>query len=199
MAGRLTRGSRIEQALHAMELRRRGRPRTLTEQTALSWLEARLGLDRPLEEYAPSTRDRYIRGFLRGKSGAELRAEQRTQRREHTEQVYGVTPSQLTRINKLREELAVYHLDVAPYHDWETLSDIARIYSARYVLKVLRNQLDSVKHFTHDRDPIPGRKRWDSRGQLESEFLQDSIERTSASFAAGMKGTDPYYYYHGRL
>ena len=161
-------------------------------------VEQFLGLKRPLASYAPRTRRRYVSAARKGDRGAKKTlAKERNTRTTMTRSRWGISPAQLTKLNKVRTPIIASGIDIAPFLNDEVIKDIVTMYGFDYLIEVLTQQLDSIRAYTRG-DRIPGRERWDSRGELEEQAKQ----RLGSKFALTVhyvNGTDPYYYYHGHL
>lgn len=164
----------------------------------LAYVERFLGLKRPLASYAPRTRRRYVAAARKGDVGAKKSlSQERVRRQETTRAKWGLTSGQLTKLNKYRIPIMKSGIDINEYLDPDVIKDIVQMYGFDYMLTVLKNQYDSILKYTEGNSE-PGRQRWLSRGELEAE----AEENMKSSFAAAVyhvKGTDPYYYYHGHI
>jgi hypothetical protein len=161
-------------------------------------VEELLGLKRPLASYAPRTRRRYVSAARKGDRGAQKTlAKERVGRSTRVKAQYGITPAQLTKLNKVRLPIIASKVDIAPFLDDEVIKDIVKMYGFKYLMEVLTQQLDSIKRYTEG-NREPGRNRWLNRGELEEQ----AKDRLGAAFQLSVyyiNGTDPYYYYHGHL
>jgi hypothetical protein len=185
----------IEAAARALRYIAQGHPVTFSQADDLARVTGYLGLSRPLQDYAPRTQRRYIAAARRGQKAEHARARERESRSSSTRDIWGLTPAQLTRLNKVRTPIIESGVDIREMLDPSVIKEIARMYGFQYLMDVLTQQLDSIKHYT-DHNPAPGHARWVSRGELEAA----ARERMADKFAAISyfpKGTDPYYYYHG--
>lgn len=163
----------------------------------LELVERRLGLTRSLSSYAPRTRRRYLASARRGQNAETALQRERVTRKSSTKSEYGLTPSQLTKINAYRIPIQDSGVDIGPYLEPDMIRDIVQMYGFQYLHTVLADQYDSIKEFTQH-NAEPGRQRWQSRGELEAEAEAKMAQKFSAVVYSA-KGTDPYYYYHGTI
>lgn len=159
-------------------------------------VEEFLGLKRPLASYAPRTRRRYIAAVRKNDRGAKRTLAKETQTRTaRTKEQYGLNPSQLTQLNKVKKPIIESGVDIHPFLNDDVIKNTVKMYGFKYMLEVLSNQLDSIKRYTAG-DPLPGRERWNSRGELE-EAAKARLGSAFQLTTIYIGGTDPYYYYHG--
>ena len=184
-------------ALRAVEKVLRGEEPFINEQADLDLVERRLGLKRPLAEYAPRTRRRYAAAARRGENAERALQKERVQRKSTAKNEYGLTPSQLTKINAFRIPIQESGVDIGPYLEPDMIKDIVQMYGFNYLHTVLADQYDSIKEFT-SHNAEPGRTRWQNRGELEEEAERKMAQKFSAVVYSA-QGTDPYYYYHGTI
>jgi len=163
----------------------------------LEYLQRRLGLKKSLAEYAPRTRRRYLAAARRGENAERALQKERIKRKASTKNEYGLTPSQLTKINAYRIPIQESGVDIGPYLEPDMIRDIVQMYGFNYLHTVLADQYDSIAEYTKF-NKEPGRRRWNSRGELEAEAEAKMAQKFSA-VVYHAKGTDPYYYYHGTI
>jgi hypothetical protein len=188
---------RLENALRAVDKILAGDPAPVAWGEDLEFVERFLGLDKPLAEYAPRTRRRYISAARKGQTAAQARQSERAQRTTSTLNRYGMTPNEWGKVGKLIRTIQSSGIDINEYFDPDVIKNVVEMYGVEYLIDVLTQQIDSIREYTRG-NVMPGRTRWNDRGSLEEE----AAARMQQSFAAAIyfiKGTDPYYYYHGRL
>lgn len=162
----------------------------------LSYVETFLGLKRPLASYAPRTRRRYVAAAKAHDAGMrQSKARERVTRTTTTKSRYGLSPSQLTRLNKVRLPIMASGVVIDEYLEPQVIREIVNVYGFDYMLKVLTQQLDSINQYV-DGSPRAGNRRWHSRGEFEEEARAKMIKQFTA-VVYFPNGTDPYYYYHG--
>lgn len=166
-------------------------------QSDLELVELRLGLKKPLASYAPRTRRRYLASARRGENAERALQKERVQRKSTTKNEYGLTPSQLTKINAYRIPIQDSGVDIGPYLEPDIIKDIVQMYGFNYLHTVLADQYDSIQQYTR-MNARPGRERWQGRGELEAEAEAKMAQKFSAVVYTA-QGTDPYYYYHGTI
>lgn len=167
------------------------------QQDDLQLVEERLGLKRPLASYAPRTRRRYIAAARKGQNRERALQQERVQRKSTAKSKYGLTPTQLTKINAFRIPIQDSGVDIGPYLEPDMIRDIVQMYGFNYLHTVLADQYDSIMRYTAG-NALPGRERWNSRGELEQAAEAKMAQKFSAVVYTA-QGTDPYYYYHGTI
>ena len=188
---------RVDNAVKAVDKILSGEVAPVAWGEDLEFVERFLGLNKPLAEYAPRTRRRYISAARKGQTAAQVRQSERTQRATSTLNRYGMTPAEWGKIGKLIRTIQSSGIDINEYFDPDVIKNVVQMYGVDYLKEVLTQQIDSIREYTQG-NVLPGRERWNARGTLEEE----AAARMAQSFAAAVyfiKGTDPYYYYHGRL
>jgi len=186
-------------ALKAVEQILAGQEVSFGFQEDLTYVERFLGLKRPLASYAPRTRRRYIAAARQSDKGAKnTLSREREMRKETTKNKYGLTQYQLTKLNKVRIPIMKSGVDINEYLDASVIKDVVAMYGFKYMYKVLSDQYDSIKEYTNHNSE-PGRARWVARGELEEQAAQQMGEAFAAALVYHVKGTDPYYYYHGTI
>lgn len=185
---------RILDAKNILARLRRGSAPTPEETAELGWVRKTLGLKRPLSEYSERSQRRIFQRVREGASSVkEVQAREyaaRKSAREESLEEHGLLPSQWKTVRALRNKIVKYGMDVEPYMDDETLKEFAEIYGYKYLQRVLSEQIDSTEHYLRG-DAGPGNRRWNARGNLEAQF-------GASSAVMHIRGTNPYYYYHGR-
>lgn len=184
-------------ALKAIEAILAGKEPPIGFASDLELVERRLGLPRPLASYAPRTRRRYIAAARKGQNRETALQRERVQRKSTTKNEYGLTPTQLTKLNRYRIPIMESGVDIRHYLEPDMIRDIVQMYGFNYMYTVLKNQYDSIAEYTKH-NPLPGRGRWNSRGELEAEAEANMAQKFSAVVYSPL-GTDPYYYYHGTI
>lgn len=186
--------SRIEDVQRALRKLRKGEQLTPERVDDITWFERTIGLKRPLASYSERSQRRIFQRLREGAmSKEEINAKEREARKTSRERAvaeHGMSPSQWRTIAPLRDKLSGYGMDIEPYMDDEVLKDFAQLYGYTYLKTVLSNQIDSTEQYLRG-NPEPGNRRWNARGELESQF-------GASSHVMFVRGTNPYYYYHGR-
>jgi len=188
---------RVENAVKAVDKILSGEKAPVAWGEDLAFVERFLGLNKPLASYAPRTRRRYISAARKGQTAAQVRQSERTQRATSTMNRYGMTPTEWGKVGRLIRTIQSSGIDINEYFDPEVIKNVTEMYGVDYLIEVLTQQIDSIREYTRG-NVMPGRQRWHARGELE----QQASARMQNAFAAAVyfiKGTDPYYYYHGRL
>lgn len=184
-------------AVRAIDKLLAGHEPFINEQADLDLVQRRLGLPRELKDYAPRTRRRYLAAARKGHNRETALQRERVQRKSTTKNEYGLTPTQLTKINAYRIPIMESGVDIGPYLEPDMIKDIVQMYGFHYLHTVLADQYDSIVEYTKF-NKEPGRSRWNSRGELEAEAEAKMAQKFSAVVYSA-KGTDPYYYYHGTI
>lgn len=184
-------------AARAVEAILAGRDPFINHQADLELVERRLGLKRPLAFYAPRTRRRYLASARRGENAEKALQRERVQRKSTTKNEYGLTPTQLTKINAFRIPIQDSGVDIGPYLEPDMIKDIVQMYGFNYLHTVLADQYDSIMEYTKF-NKEPGNRRWHSRGELE-EAAEKKMAHKFSAVVYTAQGTDPYYYYHGTI
>lgn len=159
-------------------------------------IEGRLHLKRgSLTDYAPRTQRRYLTSVAKGQTAGTQSTSEYQKRKMVSVSKWHMTPYQYRKFAPLRNAILESGVDINDMLDPEPIRDIVDNYGFKYVITVLTNQVDSIKAWTAG-NAGPGHRRWHSRGDLEADA------RATMKSAFGVyyvNGTDPYYYYHGRL
>lgn len=192
-------GERVEGAIKAVDRILAGDKVPFVFEADLRFVEDFLGLKRPLASYAPRTRRRYIAAAKAGDKGAKkTRSRESQMRSEKTLSQWGLTPHQLTELNRYRIPIMESGVDINEYLDPDVIRDVVQMYGFRYMLTVLRDQYNSIVEYSKG-NREPGRQRWLNRGELEEAAKKEMNEKFAAALVYFAKGTDPYYYYHGNI
>jgi hypothetical protein len=157
----------------------------------LARVERWMGLPRPLASYSPRSRRRFISAARRGYRPREIYARERAQRHTNTQAKWGLTPTQFRRVHALMLQITALGVDVEYYHDPPVIKEFATLYGYDYLVTVFTQQVESIQRYLAG-SVEPGRTRWNERGSIEERYERD--------FGASMyfiRGTDPFYYYHG--
>lgn len=185
---------RIEDVRRALRKLRKGEKPTPQTTDDLAWIKRTLGLKRPLTEYSERSQRRIFQRLREGaRSQSEIQQREYAARkasRQKSLDEHGLLPSQWKTIRALRNKIIKYGMDVEPYMDDDVLKEFAEIYGYTYLRTVLTDQLDSTEQYIAG-DAGPGNRRWNARGNLEAQF-------GASSAVMYVRGTNPYYYYHGR-
>jgi hypothetical protein len=148
-----------------------------------------------LTEYAPRTQRRHLATVSSGGSAPLQAKSDYAKRKTGTMSKWHMTPYQYRKFAPLRNQIIASNVDIGFFLDPEPVRDIIDSYGFDYVIKVLTNQVDSIREYTNG-NAGPGNRRWHSRGELEA----DAQAKMKGSFGAYyVEGTDPLYYYHGTL
>jgi hypothetical protein len=167
----------------ALAKQRAGQALSPGEQLALDKLQQRLGLDRPLIEYAARTQRRYLQAAREGLTVKEIN------RREWRLRPDALTgPARRKEIERLRALIDGSTLNTE-YHSREDIEDLIDLYGERFVLRVLSDQVDSMIAYSEGRDVL-GNRRWDKRVMLIDQYRDDMVLDEIA---------DPYFWYHGSI
>lgn len=163
----------------------------------LEYVERRLGLTRRLQSYAPRTRRRYLAGARQGTNAKKVRERERVIRKSGAKTEYGLTPNQLTRLNRYRIPIMESGVDNYDYLEAPVIKDIVQMYGFDYMLTVLREEYDSIYEYTKG-NKGPGNRRWNARGTHEA-VAEGKMAKKFGAVVYTAQGTDPYYYYHGTI
>lgn len=160
------------------------------EQEALSWLESVVGARKPLQEYAPRTRRRYLAAAGRGQSAREVNAAEYA-RKKGKAAAKPSAPRKPTKaaMRKEMERLADKRNEFLPMSvvDWDVIENFIQVFGEVHVLQILRNEVDSIEHYVYQHNREPGNRRWHNRVE----------EVYPANFNEVLANTDILYYYHG--
>lgn len=173
-----------QRAALALNKQLAGESLTRQERLALDNLQSRLGLAKPLSQYAPRTRRRYLAAARDGLTAREAN------RRDWSKRPGAITGARRTaRIEELRSAIWDSTLSRAS-HTPEEIDDLKDLYGDAFVLRLLTDQHSSLAAYT-DGDAGPGNRRWRNRGDIIRQYRQvDDIDSTDF---------DAYFYYHGTL
>lgn len=161
-------------------------------------IERWLGTARPLADYAPRTRRRYLKAAREGVRQPNKTEYQR--RKARTAELYGgITPSQLTRLRAMARENEKMLRRNPQNSDLEFTDEFLQAattsYGYDFMIEVMKEQRDSIKQRERQEDKGQGphhvgNQRYQMRGERES--------RLSRMRQRGFATTDILYYYHGR-
>ena len=193
-------GDRLNAALRALEAQLTGGVPNPLDEVQLRNVERWLGAKRPLADYSPRTRRRYLSAARRGERQPNKSEYQR--RKQRTAEKYGgASPHRMSRIRRLARDNekalrrepqnATFALD----DDW--LADVANIYGADFLEEVLKEQHDSIAEWDDAEDQTQGPQHKGNRAYFGRAERETRLARLRNR---GMMGnTDPLYYYHGHL
>jgi hypothetical protein len=186
--------ARIDDVRRILRKLRKGEQPTSGDTDDLQWFKRTVGLDRPIEDYSERSQRRIFQRLGEGamsKKDVERREYQaRKDSNERSREEHGMRPGQWKYIAALRNKIVAYGMDVEPYMDDEVLKDFAELYGYNYLKTVLTRQIESTEAYIGG-SLEPGHSRWNARGELESQF-------GASQYVEYVRGTDPYYFYHGR-
>jgi hypothetical protein len=190
MAGR----SRVNRGVAALGKQLSGQSLTTAESNALTWLQHVVGARRPLSEYAPRTRRRYVAKARAMPTASGGPTEYQRRKAAVALKTGGLTPKQYTEFNKLikrrndafraRGSTGVENESVV---DWDTVSNFVEAFGYQHVKTILVEELDSIDAYVNRHDRGPGNQRW---------FRRDN-EVYKPNFNDRLANTDILYYYHG--
>jgi hypothetical protein len=185
---------RIADAFRALTKWTKGDTLTDNAEQDIAWLERTLELKKPLRSYSKRSQRRFKQRLQEGAtSSRDVYSREYKQRKtavEEAREEHGLTPTQWRRVEPLRNRIIAMGVDADPYMDDDVLKDFAELYGYEYLRRVLTEQIDSTEHYLRG-DTGPGNQRWNARGSLEAQF-------GASRFVSHIRGSDPYYYYHGR-
>lgn len=183
MAGR----SRVNRGVTALNKVVSGETLSQPERNALSWLQEVTGAKRPLAEYAPRTRRRYVARARSTSSTGRAGGASEYQKRKASvaAKTGGLTPKQYTVINKLIKRRNGYMKDSVV--DWDILSNYVEAFGYKHVRDIMVDELDSIEEYVENNNRFPGNRRWFGR---EHEIYKPNFNDRLAN-------TDILYYYHG--
>jgi hypothetical protein len=193
-------GDRLTAALRALESQLSGGIANPLDEVQLRHVEQWLGAKRPLSEYSPRTRRRYLAAARKGEQRPNKSEYQR--RKQRTAERYGgATPNKLTRMRKLaRENERALRRDPQNANfslDDDFLAAVADVYGPDFLNEVLKEQHDSIAHWDEAEDQSQGpqhkgNRRYFGREERETRLMRMRNRGTMAN-------TDALYYYHGHL
>lgn len=185
---------RIADAFRALGRWAKGEQLTDNSEQDIAWLERTLELKKPLRSYSKRSQRRFKQRMQEGATSARdvysREYRHRKERADETREEHGLSPTQWRRIEPLRNRIIDMGVDADPYMDDEVLKDFAELYGYEYLRRVLTEQIDSTEHYMRG-NLEPGNRRWNARGSLENQF-------GASRYVSHIRGSDPYYYYHGR-
>lgn len=160
------------------------------DQEALDFLQSVVGARKPLREYAPRTRRRYLAAAEKGQSASEANKAEYSKRKAKVKPSgRGQRKPTKRKMRQEMEQLVERRNEMLPGSvvDWEVVDDFILAFGHEHVLQILRNEIDSIEHYVSMHDKEPGNRRWHSR--VEEVYQPD--------FNARLANTDILYYYHG--
>lgn len=185
---------RFDDVRHILGRLRKGHVASPQETDDLTWFSETVGLNRPIQEYSPRSQRRIFQRLNEGATTSkDIYRKEYVARKEATDESleeHGLKPAQWKTIDRLRNQVVQYGVDADPYMDDEFLQEVALLYGYDYLHNVLTDQVDSIQKYLEG-NPDPGNARWNARGSLEAHF-------GASAHVNFIRGTDPYYYYHGR-
>jgi hypothetical protein len=193
---------RLAAAMRALEAQLTGGLANELDLPHLRDVEQWLGTKRPLSEYAPRTRRRYLSAAKRGERQPNRSEYQK--RKARTQQQYGgISPNQLTRLRKYarqNESMLRREPQNADLHfDDDFLRAITETYGYDFAVEVFKEQQASISEWDTAEDQSqgphhPGNARYFGNHRAERE------SRLARLRGRGMvANTDSLYYYHGHV
>lgn len=189
-------------AMRALEAQLAGGVANELDLPRLRDIERWLGTHRPLAEYAPRTRRRYLAAAKRGERQPNKSEYQR--RKQRTAENYGgMSPSQLSRLRRYAREnekmLRREPQNADLYFDDDFLRAIATTYGYDFAIEVMKEQRDSIRNWDRAEDQSQG-----PRHKGNARYFGDNrAERETRLARLRGRGivanTDSLYYYHGHV
>lgn len=189
----------IERALR--DILAGGQPNEL-DSILLRNAEQFLGTRRPLSEYAPRTRRRYMAALKRGERQPNKSEYQR--RKQRTSERYGgMSPGQLTRLRKMarqNETMLRREPQNADLHfDDDFLQAIATTYGYDFAIEVMKEQQESIRDYDRAEDQSQG-PHLEGNARYFGDHRTERESRLARLRGRGMvANTDSLYYYHGHI
>lgn len=174
-----------QRAAAALRKHDAGQELTRQDRLALDNLTSKLGLSKPIADYAPRTRRRYLAAAREGLTAQEVN------RKEWTSRPDGITGAKrLTAIENARAAIENSSVEGSAHqpHSREEVAHLIDLYGAPFVMRLLTDQLNSITAYQNG-DNGPGRRRWFARDEIIAQY-RDGLDVTDL---------DPYFYYHGTL
>lgn len=193
-------GDRLNAALRALDAQLSGGTVNPLDEVQLRNVERWLGTRKPLAEYSPRTRRRYLSAARRGEQRPN-KAEYERRKQRTAEKYGGASPHRMSRVRRLARENeaalrrepqnATFSLDA------EFLADVANMYGPEFLEEVLNEQRSSIAEWDESEDQSqgpqhPGNRRYFGREERETRLLRLRNRGMVAN-------TDALYYYHGHL
>lgn len=192
-------GDRLSAALRALEAQLSGGIPDPLDLVQLRGVERYLGAKKPLAEYAPRTRRRYLSAARRGEQQPNKSEYQRRKART-AERYGGATPGKMSGIKRKarRNEQALRREPQNATFEFgdDFLADVANVYGPDFLNEVLDEQWDSINEWDGSDNEAqgphhPGNRRYFGREERESRIMRLRNRGIVAN-------TDALYYYHGR-
>lgn len=189
-------------ALRALEAQLTGGMANELDLPHLRDVESWLGTRRPLAEYAPRTRRRYLAAAKRGERQPNKTEYQK--RKERVSRQYGgMNPGQLTRLRKLAREnermLRREPQNANLHFDDDFLRAIADTYGYDFAMEVMKEQRDSIREWDDAEDQSQGPQH-EGNARYFGDRRTERETRLSRLRGRGMvANTDSLYYYHGHV
>lgn len=181
MAGR----TRVNRGATALDKQLSGQALTTGESNALTWLENLVGANRPLSEYAPRTRRRYLAKARAAPTRQSGSTEYQRRKAAVALKTGGLNPKQYTEFNKLIARRNEMMRDSVV--DWDIVSNYVEAFGYQHVKAIMVDELDSIEEYVDRANKEPGNRRWFNR---EHEVYKPNFNDRLAN-------TDVLYYYHG--
>lgn len=182
----------VQLGIGALAKQLQGRALSSSETRALESLQARTGARRPLAQYAPRTRRRYLAIARSTQTPGQAKATEYQRRKESVAQrTGGLTPTQYTEINKLLKQRNAYFTEQPTAEvDWDILSNFVMAFGYRHVRTILKEELESIRAYIREDSSI-GQRRWDKRQDITKKYKKD------VTLLLG--NVDILYFYHGTM
>lgn len=192
-------GDRLTAALRALETQLSGGIPDPLDLVQLEGVERWVGAKRPLSEYAPRTRRRYLEAARKGEQRPNKREYERRKQRA-AEKFGGASPSQMSRLRRAarRNEQALRREPQNANFSFgdEFLEDVANTYGPEFLDEVLREQWDSINEWDGSDNEAQGPHHKGNRRYFGREDRESRIMRMRNRGIVA--NTDALYYYHGR-
>jgi len=193
-------GDRLNAALRALESQLSGGIPNPLDEVQLRHVERWLGAKRPLSEYSPRTRRRYLAAARTGDQRPNKSEYQRRKART-AEKFGGASPAKMTRMRKLaRDNERALRRDPQNANftlDDDFLAAVADVYGPDFLDEVLKEQHDSIRQWDEAEDQSQGPEHKGNRRYFGRDERESRLMRMRNRGA--MANTDALYYYHGHL
>jgi aspartokinase len=138
-----------QRAAAALRKANAGESLTPRERQAIDNLTSRLGLNRPLDDYAPRTQRRYLKVAREG--------------------------SRARQIETLRARLAASTIETRDAHSADAIQDLVNTYGERFVYELLAGQVRAMEQYAAG-STSAGAARWATRSEFLQRYRRDVYE-----------------------